>query len=81
MGRVLEAYDPKLHRVVALKVLLASAMTDRSRARLVKEARAMARLNHPNVVEVYDVHVEKASQIVVAMELVSIIVLFQVSGP
>ncbi len=53
MGVVLRAFDPKLHREVALKVV--RVISGESEARLVREARAMARLNHPNVVAVYDV--------------------------
>ena len=54
MARVLRAYDPRLRREVALKVLL-TAGTKEDRARITREARAMAQLNHPNVVNVYDV--------------------------
>ena len=56
MGRVLRAYDPKLQREVALKLLRRTrGGLDEARTRLVREARAMARLSHPNVVAVYDV--------------------------
>ena len=56
MGRVLRAYDPKLQREVALKELqLHSGTPHSSRAALVAEARAMAKLSHPNVVSVFDV--------------------------
>jgi eukaryotic-like serine/threonine-protein kinase len=58
MGVVYSAYDPKLDRRVALKLLLARAGHDaRGHARLVREARALARLSHPNVVPVHDVGV------------------------
>ena len=56
MGRVLRAYDPKLQREVALKQLRRASFSDVDARRLVAEARAMARLSHPNVVAVYDVH-------------------------
>ena len=55
MGRVLRAYDPKLQREVALKEVRETALGSDGAARLVEEARAMAKLSHPNVVAVYDV--------------------------
>ncbi len=57
MGVVYAAYDPDLDRKVALKLLRRSdAPTSRSaRTRLLREARAMAKLHHPNVVTVYEV--------------------------
>ena len=54
MGVVHAAFDPDLERRVAIK-LLRDAPGDVSRARLLREARAMARLAHPNVVTVYEV--------------------------
>ena len=51
MGIVYLARDPELGRHIAIKLLAASV----SEARLVREARALARLAHPNVVTVYDV--------------------------
>jgi eukaryotic-like serine/threonine-protein kinase len=68
MGVVLRAYDPKLQREVALKVVRADALEALAQARLVREARAMARLNHPNVVAVYDV--ELGEDVIVVMEYV-----------
>jgi serine/threonine protein kinase len=59
MGVVYAAYDPELDRKVALKVLHQSSLgggDSRSR-RLLREAQAMAKLSHPNVVTVYDVGV------------------------
>jgi tetratricopeptide (TPR) repeat protein/predicted Ser/Thr protein kinase len=52
MGVVYAAYDRKLDRKVALKVLRSAS--DHYRQRLVREAQAMARLSHPNVVAVFD---------------------------
>jgi tetratricopeptide (TPR) repeat protein/predicted Ser/Thr protein kinase len=59
MGVVYSAYDPKLDRRVALKLLHARASrdTDVAYRRIVREARALARLSHPNVVPVHDVGV------------------------
>jgi tetratricopeptide (TPR) repeat protein len=70
MGRVLRAYDPKLQREVALKVLHARAVDPLARARLVREARTMAKLGHPNVVAVYDVDDDPEHGVMLAMELV-----------
>jgi serine/threonine protein kinase/tetratricopeptide (TPR) repeat protein len=59
MGAVYTAYDPELDRKVALKLLRStdedSESTAQFQARLRREARAMARLDSPNVVAVHDV--------------------------
>jgi hypothetical protein len=56
MGEVYRARDIRLGRDVALKILPASFSSDTSRqARFEQEARAVAALNHPNIVAVYDV--------------------------
>jgi serine/threonine protein kinase/Tol biopolymer transport system component len=59
MGEVYRAYDARLDRDVAIKVLRqdAAASPD-SRARFEREARAVGALNHPNIVAVYDVALE-----------------------
>ena len=57
MGVVYSAYDPELDRRVAVKLLrerLGRDMT-RARKRLMREARALAKLSHPNVVPIHDV--------------------------
>ncbi len=55
MGSVYAAWDPKLHREVALKVVpSALAHDEKGRARFVREARAIAAARHPNIVEIYD---------------------------
>jgi tetratricopeptide (TPR) repeat protein len=58
MGVVYAAYDPELDRKVALKLLRPRASADPARAekRLVREAQAMARLSHENVITVHDVN-------------------------
>ena len=68
MGVVWTAHDPELDRPVAIK-LLTSSRSD-SQARLLREAQAMAKLAHPNVVAVFDVGLH-AGQVYVAMELVA----------
>jgi len=56
MGEVYRARDTRLHRDVALKVLPSDVAGDPSRRqRFEMEARAVAALNHPNIVAVYDV--------------------------
>ncbi len=55
MGVVYKARQPRLDRLVALKILPASlAATPGFAERFEREARALARLNHPNIVAVYD---------------------------
>ena len=70
MGDVYAAYHPDLDRRIALKVVRESgpAVADRQ-ARLLREARAIARLQHPNVVAVYDAGTV-ADRVYVAMEFV-----------
>ncbi|HEY3801736.1 MAG TPA: protein kinase [Kofleriaceae bacterium] len=69
MGVVFAAYDPELERRVALKLLGQAGASRASRERLLREARAMARLAHPNVVTVYEVGTADHRDYV-AMELV-----------
>ncbi len=70
MGRVLRAYDPKLQREVALKEVFGPRLDERARARLVVEARAMAKLSHANVVSVFDVE-DVDGRLVMVMEFVA----------
>ncbi|HTJ41954.1 MAG TPA: protein kinase [Kofleriaceae bacterium] len=69
MGAVWSAYDPELERTVALKVLHDELLGRASQERLRREARAMARVSHPNVVPVFDVG-EHAGRSFYTMELV-----------
>jgi WD40 repeat protein/tRNA A-37 threonylcarbamoyl transferase component Bud32 len=56
MGVVYKARHVKLHRLVALKMILAgSHASEEERARFVREAEAVARLQHPNVVQIYEI--------------------------
>lgn len=54
MGVVFEGHDPELDRRVAVKVLRRDGVAE-DVARVVREARAVAQLSHPNVVQVFDV--------------------------
>jgi serine/threonine protein kinase/tetratricopeptide (TPR) repeat protein len=56
MGVVYKAYDPELDRAIALKLLRSDGGANaQHRDRLLREAQALARLQHPNVIAVYDV--------------------------
>jgi len=71
MGVVYAAYDPDLDRKVALKLLLPQAGgATHSAGRLLREAQALARLAHPNVVAVHDVGMH-GEQVWIAMEFVA----------
>ena len=73
MGVVYRALDPELDRSIALKLVRVRsrdpAQRERQKTRLVREAQAMARLAHPNVVSVHDVGTFE-DDVFVAMELV-----------
>ncbi|MCA9688861.1 MAG: serine/threonine protein kinase, partial [Myxococcales bacterium] len=70
MGVVYAAYDEQLDRKVALKLLRSDLSRDeRGRARMQREAQALARLSHPNVVQVHEVG-EWRDHEYVAMEFV-----------
>jgi hypothetical protein len=72
MGLVLSAYDPNLDRRVALKLVrdrVEAGDESLTCARLMSEARAMARLRHPNVLTIYEVG-EEGGRVYLAMEQV-----------
>lgn len=55
MGRVYQAYDHENQRVVALKMLLdETSASDKEIKRFLREAKAMARFSHPNIVQLYE---------------------------
>jgi eukaryotic-like serine/threonine-protein kinase len=68
MGVVYAAYDPELDRKVALKLLHPDA-SSRGRTRLLREAKAIASLTHPNIVTVHDVGTYEG-RVFVAMEFI-----------
>jgi len=68
MGVVYKAHDPQIERQVALKVLREDRMVSEDFVlRFVKEAKAIGRLSHPNIVTVYDVGQDHGT-IYIAME-------------
>jgi serine/threonine-protein kinase len=70
MGDVYVAEDTRLNRRVAVKFLRAEVADARdSRARILREARAAAALNHPNIVHLYSVE-EAGDLVFITMELV-----------
>ena len=76
MGVVFAAYDPELNRKVALKLLLPRlassanpATATEARTRLLREAQALAQLNHPHIVAIHDVG-EHQGAVWLAMEYV-----------
>src|SRR5450432_2835219 len=69
MGEVYAAFDPELNRKVALKLLRSNRDGVEGRTRLLREAQAIAKLQHPNVVVVFDVGTFDAN-VFIAMEFV-----------
>jgi serine/threonine-protein kinase len=69
MGIVYRAFDTRLERTVAIKLLQSTTRDDGGRPRLLKEARAASALNHPNVCTIYEVG-EIVEQAYIVMECV-----------
>ena len=73
MGVVYEGYDPLIKRIVALKVIRSDQLADDDSATVVarfrREAQAAGRLNHPNIVSIYDFG-EDAGVWYIAMEFI-----------
>ena len=71
MGTVYSAFDPELDRKIAIKILHGQSdeSIERARARLLREARALAKLTHPNVATVYEIGTV-GDRVFIAMEFV-----------
>ena len=61
-GVVYKARDTALNRVVAVKMLKGTVTNDEAYSRFMTEAQAVAKLNHPNVVSIYDIGKEDGKQ-------------------
>jgi tetratricopeptide (TPR) repeat protein len=70
MGVVYAAFDDKLERKVAIKLVATDRGNDQAQQRLLREAQAQARLSHPNVVTIYEVGTLPEGGLFIAMELV-----------
>src|SRR4051812_35603352 len=69
MGLVYLARDTRLDRQVAIKCLRAELFEARYRERFKREALLLAKLNHPNIVQIYD-YLETEDQLALVMEYV-----------
>jgi tetratricopeptide (TPR) repeat protein/tRNA A-37 threonylcarbamoyl transferase component Bud32 len=61
-GVVFKARDTALNRVVAIKVLKNAVASEEAYSRFMTEAQAVAKLNHPNIVSIYDIGKENEKQ-------------------
>jgi len=61
-GVVYKARDTVLNRVVAIKMLKSAVATEEAYSRFMREAQAVAKLNHPNIVSIYDIGKEDEKQ-------------------
>ena len=68
MGVVYAAYDERLGRPIAIKMLRAAAEDPAARERLFREARAAASLSHPAICQLYEIG-EDRGELFLAMEL------------
>jgi tetratricopeptide (TPR) repeat protein/predicted Ser/Thr protein kinase len=69
MGLVYRARDTRLGRIVAIKCLRAELYEPAYRERFRREAMLLAKLNHPNIVQIYD-YIETDDQLALVMEYV-----------
>ena len=71
MGEVYKAWDARLNRFVAIKVLPAERVSDmQRRQRFIREAQAASALNHPNIITIHDIAIDGVCDYLV-MEYVS----------
>ena len=68
MGVVYSAYDDRLGRTIAIKMIKAAVAEPDARDRLRREARSAAKLNHPAICQLYEIG-EEAGELYLAMEL------------
>ena len=68
MGIVYAAYDEQLDRLVALKTMSTPGRDEPARERFRREARSAARVNHPNVCQIYEIG-ESDHELFIVMEL------------
>ena len=61
-GIVYKARDTALNRVVAIKLLKSEVLTEETYSRFMREAQAVAKLNHPNIVSIHDIGKEDGKQ-------------------
>jgi eukaryotic-like serine/threonine-protein kinase len=67
MGEVYRAYDEKMNREVAIKVLPAALSSDKDRlARFEQEAQAAGSLNHPNILTIHQIDTHKGAPYIVS---------------
>lgn len=69
-GTVFRARDAQLNRTVAIKLPRSSEITEQHRAMFLREARAAAGLDHPNIVRVYEIGEEEPDQIYIVSQFV-----------
>ncbi len=67
MGAVYAAFDPELQRQVAIKLLHATGADEQEK--MLREARGLASLSHPNVITIYDVAIDEGGSPYLVMEL------------
>ena len=71
MGQVFEAFDERLERTIALKILLGEHLgSAKARQRFEREAKVIARVRHPNVIEIFD-YFPYGDDLVLALEYLS----------